>query len=196
MRKQLRDRFFLLAKLVAFLFLVTISSLNSAEARNRIDEEKKYQVMATMITKFLIYIEWPELLKTEDDKDLIELCIMGENPFGKTTPKGVIRKMSSLFDSGVFPGIQGGPLEHVIASKAVAFGEALTKEYKNYMKQVKTNADVMAQAFVDKGYNVISGGTDNHLMLIDLRNKFPDITGRKVEKPHSQRDCRDRYARY
>lgn len=104
-----------------------------------------------------------------------------ENPFGKTTPKGVIRKMSSLFNSGVFPGIQGGPLEHVIAAKAVAFGEALSKEYKDYMKQVKENANVMAQAFIDKGYNVISGGTDNHLMLIDLRNKFPDITGRKVE---------------
>lgn len=104
-----------------------------------------------------------------------------DNPFGKTTPKGVIRKMSSLFDSGVFPGIQGGPLEHVIASKAVAFGEALTKEYKTYMKQVKKNADVMANAFIEKGYNVISGGTDNHLMLIDLRNKFPDITGRQVE---------------
>ena len=112
------------------------------------------------------------------------IIMMGQdfdNPFGKTTPKGVIRKMSSLFDSGVFPGIQGGPLEHVIAAKAVAFGEALTKEYKAYMKQVKKNAEVMADAFVEKGYNVISGGTDNHLMLIDLRNKFPDITGRKVE---------------
>ncbi len=104
-----------------------------------------------------------------------------DNPFGKTTPKGEIRKMSSLFDSSVFPGIQGGPLEHVIASKAVAFGEALTKEYKDYMVQVKKNADVMANAFVDKGYHVISEGTDNHLMLIDLRTKFPDITGKTVE---------------
>ena len=113
------------------------------------------------------------------------IIMMGEdfdNPFGKTTPKGVIRKMSSLFNSGVFPGVQGGPLEHVIAAKAVAFGEALTKEYKAYMKQVKKNADKMADTFTDKGYNVISGGTDNHLMLIDLRNKFPDLTGRKVEK--------------
>lgn len=104
-----------------------------------------------------------------------------DNPFGKTTPKGVIRPMSSLFDSAVFPGIQGGPLEHVIAAKAVAFGEALTPEYKKYIKQVKKNADVMADAFTNKGYNIISGGTDNHLMLIDLRNKFPEITGRKVE---------------
>ncbi|MCF8369088.1 MAG: serine hydroxymethyltransferase [Bacteroidales bacterium] len=111
-----------------------------------------------------------------------------ENPFGKTTPKGVIRKMSSLFDSAVFPGIQGGPLEHVIAAKAVAFGEALSKEYKTYMKQVKKNAEVMADAFTDKGYNIISGGTDNHLMLIDLRNKFPEITGRKVEDTLVQAD--------
>lgn len=112
------------------------------------------------------------------------IIMMGEdfeNPFGKKTPKGIVRKMSSLFDSGVFPGIQGGPLEHVIAAKAVAFGEALTKEFKAYMKQVKKNAEVMSEAFTEKGYHVISGGTDNHLMLIDLRNKFPEITGRKVE---------------
>jgi glycine hydroxymethyltransferase len=111
-----------------------------------------------------------------------------DNPFGKTTPKGEIRKMSSLFDSGVFPGIQGGPLEHVIAAKAVAFGEALTQEYKDYMHQVKKNADVMAGAFMDKGYHVISDGTDNHLMLIDLRNKFPDISGKKVENTLVQAD--------
>jgi len=104
-----------------------------------------------------------------------------DNPFGKTTPKGAIRSMSSLFDSAVFPGIQGGPLEHVIAAKAVAFGEALSDEYKTYMIQVKNNAAVLANAFVDLGYHVISGGTDNHLMLIDLRTKFPEITGRKVE---------------
>jgi glycine hydroxymethyltransferase len=104
-----------------------------------------------------------------------------DNPFGKTTPKGAIRPMSSLFDSAVFPGIQGGPLEHVIAAKAVAFGEALSDEYKDYMLHVKKNAQVMADAFVNKGYKVISGGTDNHLMLIDLRTKFPEITGRKVE---------------
>ena len=119
------------------------------------------------------------------------IIMMGEdfeNPFGKKTMKGVVRKMSSLFDSGVFPGTQGGPLEHVIAAKAVAFGEALTKEYKDYMKQVKKNAGVMAQAFVDKGYHVISEGTDNHLMLIDLRTKFPDITGRKVENTLVQAD--------
>ena len=112
------------------------------------------------------------------------IILMGEdfeNPWGITTPKGVVRKMSSLFDSAVFPGQQGGPLEHVIASKAVAFGEALEPEYREYQAQVKKNAAVMAQAFVDLGYNVISGGTDNHSMLIDLRTKYPEITGKRVE---------------
>ncbi len=104
-----------------------------------------------------------------------------ENPWGLTTPKGEIKMMSALLDSAVFPGIQGGPLEHVIAAKAVAFGEALTPEYREYVAQVKKNAAVMAQAFIDKGYKVISGGTDNHLMLIDLRTKFPEITGKQVE---------------
>lgn len=112
------------------------------------------------------------------------IILMGEdydNPWGKTTPKGAVRKMSSLMNSAVFPGMQGGPLEHIIASKAVAFGEALDPSFKVYQAQVIKNAAVMAQAFVDKGYKVISGGTDNHSMLIDLRTKFPDITGRKVE---------------
>ena len=105
-----------------------------------------------------------------------------ENPWGKTTPKGEIKKMSALLDSAVFPGTQGGPLEHVIAAKAVAFGEALTEEFNIYQKQVKTNAAVMAQAFMDKGYKVISGGTDNHSMLIDLRPKFPELTGKVAEQ--------------
>jgi glycine hydroxymethyltransferase len=112
------------------------------------------------------------------------LILMGkdfENPWGWATPKGEIKMMSQLINSAVFPGIQGGPLEHVIASKAVAFGEALTDEYFEYILQVKKNAAIMSTAFVDKGYHVISGGTDNHLMLIDLRNKFPDLTGRQVE---------------
>ncbi|HAQ64825.1 MAG TPA: serine hydroxymethyltransferase [Bacteroidales bacterium] len=112
------------------------------------------------------------------------LIMMGkdfENPWGLTTPKGQIKMMSALLDSAVFPGIQGGPLEHVIAAKAVAFGECLTNDYKQYIAQVKKNAEVMAQAFIDRGYHVISGGTDNHLMLIDLRSKFPEITGKVVE---------------
>lgn len=104
-----------------------------------------------------------------------------DNPWGKTTKKGVIRKMSSLLDSAVFPGVQGGPLEHVIAAKAVAFGEALQPEFKTYAQQVKKNAAVMAQAFVDKGYKICSGGTENHCMLIDLRTKFPELTGKVAE---------------
>lgn len=103
------------------------------------------------------------------------------NPWGQTTPKGELKMMSALLNSAVFPGIQGGPLEHVIASKAVSFGEALTPEFNEYQKRVKKNAEVMAKAFIDKGYKVISGGTDNHLMLIDLRTKFPDISGKKAE---------------
>ena len=107
------------------------------------------------------------------------IIMMGQdfdNPWGKTTPKGTIRKMSALLDSGVFPGMQGGPLEHVIAAKAVAFGECLEPGYKNYMQQVIKNAQAMAAAFVERGYDLISGGTDNHLMLIDLRNK--NVTGK------------------
>lgn len=105
-----------------------------------------------------------------------------ENPWGKKTRKGVIRKMSSLINSAVFPGTQGGPLEHVIASKAVAFGEALQPAFKVYQQQVLSNARKMAGAFVARGYKVISGGTDNHSMLIDLRTKVPDITGKQVEE--------------
>ena len=104
-----------------------------------------------------------------------------DNPMGKMTKKGVIRKMSGILNSGVFPGTQGGPLEHIIAAKAVSFAEALTPEFKEYQKQVLENAKVMAQAFVNKGYKVISGGTDNHSMLIDLRTKVPEITGKEVE---------------
>ncbi|GLB49217.1 serine hydroxymethyltransferase [Neptunitalea lumnitzerae] len=111
------------------------------------------------------------------------MILMGEdfeNPFGLKTPKGVVRMMSSLFDSAVFPGNQGGPLEHIIAAKAIAFGEALTDEFLSYILQVKKNAAAMAEALVAKGYNIISGGTDNHMMLIDLRNK--DITGKAAEE--------------
>jgi glycine hydroxymethyltransferase len=112
------------------------------------------------------------------------IILMGkdfENPWGISTPKGEVRMMSSLINSAVFPGIQGGPLEHVIASKAVSFGEALEPAFRDYQKRVKENAEIMAKTFIEKGYKVISGGTDNHLMLIDLRTKFPEITGKKVE---------------
>jgi glycine hydroxymethyltransferase len=112
------------------------------------------------------------------------MILMGkdfENPWGQTTPKGEIKMMSQVLDFAVFPGQQGGPLEHVIAAKAVSFHEALSDKYLKYIRQVKTNARVMAEAFMEKGYNIVSGGTDNHSMLIDLRKKFPDITGKQVE---------------
>ena len=104
-----------------------------------------------------------------------------DNPWGELTPKGVIKKMSAIVNSAVFPGIQGGPLEHVIAAKAVACGEALTPEFKKYQEQVRANAQAMAKRFLEKGYNIVSGGTDNHCMLIDLRTKFPELTGKKAE---------------
>ncbi|MBD5353417.1 MAG: serine hydroxymethyltransferase [Duncaniella sp.] len=111
-----------------------------------------------------------------------------ENPWGKTTPKGVVKMMSQLLDSAVFPGVQGGPLEHVIAAKAVAFGEALQPEFRDYQLQVQKNAGVLAGALLDMGYNIVSGGTDNHCILVDLRSKFPDLTGKVAEKALVQAD--------
>ena len=113
------------------------------------------------------------------------IILMGkdfDNPWGLTTPKGVVKKMSQILNSAVFPGIQGGPLEHVIAAKAVAFGEALTPEYKEYQTQVVRNSQALSAALVARGYKIISGGTDNHLMLVDLRTKFPELTGKVAEK--------------
>ena len=113
------------------------------------------------------------------------IILMGkdfDNPWGKTNPKGEIRKMSALLDSAVFPGVQGGPLEHVIAAKAVAFGEALDPSFKEYQLQVQKNAAAMAKALIEKGYKIVSGGTDNHCILVDLRTKFPDLTGKVAEK--------------
>ena len=113
------------------------------------------------------------------------IILMGkdfDNPWGLTTPKGVVKKMSQILNSAVFPGIQGGPLEHVIAAKAVAFGEALDPSFVEYQTQVVKNAKALAEAFVARGYNIISGGTDNHLILVDLRTKFPELTGKVAEK--------------
>lgn len=110
-----------------------------------------------------------------------------ENPFGETTPKGELKMMSAILNSGVFPGMQGGPLEHVIAAKAIAFGEALTDDFGKYADQVMLNARVMANEFTARGYNLVSGGTDNHLMLIDLRNK--NISGKEA-------GCSFRQSRY
>ncbi|MFV8224595.1 serine hydroxymethyltransferase [Christiangramia aquimixticola] len=117
------------------------------------------------------------------------IIIMGkdfDNPFGEKLKNGNLKKMSTLLNSGIFPGNQGGPLEHIIAAKAVAFGEALTDEFLHYMVQVKKNAKVLAKAFVDKGYGVISGGTDNHMMLIDLRNK--NVSGKEAEEALGKAD--------
>lgn len=105
-----------------------------------------------------------------------------DNPWGLKTPKGEIKKMSAVINSAVFPGIQGGPLEHCIAAKAVAFYEALQPEFKEYQLQVKKNAAAMAKAFMERGYKIVSDGTDNHVMLIDLRSKFPELTGKLAEK--------------
>jgi len=112
------------------------------------------------------------------------IILMGkdfENPWGKTTPKGQIKMMSQLLNSAVFPGIQGGPLEHVIAAKAVAFGEALQPEFKEWAKQVQKNAKVLAEELIKRGFNIVSGGTDNHSMLVDLRSKYPELTGKVAE---------------
>ncbi len=113
------------------------------------------------------------------------IILLGEdflNPWGLKTPKGEVKKMSQILNSSVFPGTQGGPLEHVIAAKAVAFGEALQPAYKEYQSQVVKNAAALGEAFVKRGYTVVSGGTDNHLLLIDLRSKFPELTGKIAEK--------------
>lgn len=113
------------------------------------------------------------------------IILMGkdfENPWGLTTPKGAVKMMSQILNSAVFPGIQGGPLEHVIAAKAVAFGEALDPSFREYQMQVAKNAKALAEAFIAKGYKIVSGGTDNHLILVDLRTKFPDLTGKVAEK--------------
>ena len=113
------------------------------------------------------------------------IILMGKdfpNPWGKTTPKGEVKMMSALLNSAVFPGIQGGPLEHVISAKAVAFGEALQPEFKEWAKQVKANAAVLADELTKRGFHIVSGGTDNHSMLVDLRSKYPELTGKVAEK--------------
>ncbi|MBO4612179.1 MAG: serine hydroxymethyltransferase [Bacteroidaceae bacterium] len=113
------------------------------------------------------------------------IILMGKdfpNPWGKTTPKGEVKMMSALLNSAVFPGIQGGPLEHVIAAKAVAFGEALQPEFKEWAKQVQKNAKVLADELIKRGFHIVSGGTDNHSMLVDLRTKYPELTGKVAER--------------
>ena len=133
-------------------------------------------------------LKWAHIVTSTTHKTLRGprggIILMGkdfDNPWGKTTKKGVVRKMSSLLDSAVFPGVQGGPLEHVIAAKAVAFGECLKPEWKEYATQIKKNAAVLADELTKRGFMIVSGGTDNHSMLVDLRSKYPDLTGKVAE---------------
>ncbi|MBP8945550.1 MAG: serine hydroxymethyltransferase [Paludibacteraceae bacterium] len=133
-------------------------------------------------------LKWAHIVTSTTHKTLRGprggIILMGKdfpNPWGKSTPKGEIKMMSSLLDSAVFPGVQGGPLEHVIAAKAVAFEEALQPEFKQYQLQVKKNAETLANELISRGFSVVSGGTDNHCMLVDLRSKYPDLTGKIAE---------------
>jgi len=164
--KKLRE----IADEVGALLLADISHPSGLIARGLLDDPLDYCHIVTTTTHKTLRGPRGGLIMMRDDF---------ENPFGYKNPKGELRKMTQLLDSGVFPGTQGGPLEHVIAAKAVAFGQCLTDEYFNYILQVKKNAEVMAKAFMEKDYKIISGGTDNHLMLIDLRSK--GITGKIAE---------------
>ena len=164
------ERFRAIADEVGAILLADISHPSGLIARGFLNDPLEYCHIVTTTTHKTLRGPRGGMILVRDDID---------NPWGLTTPKGVVRKLSSLLDSGVFPGTQGGPLEHIIAAKAVAFGEALSDEYMDYLVQVKKNAAVMADEFVKKGYDVISGGTDNHLALIDLRTK--DITGKDAE---------------
>ena len=164
------ERFRAIADEVGAILLADVSHPSGLIARGLLNDPLEYCHIVTTTTHKTLRGPRGGMILVRDDI---------ENPWGITTPKGVVRKLSSLLDSGVFPGTQGGPLEHIIAAKAVAFGEALSDDYMEYLLRVKKNAQVMADAFVKKGYDVISKGTDNHLMLIDLRTK--DITGKDAE---------------
>ena len=164
------ERFRSIADEVGAILLADVSHPSGLIARGLLNDPLEYCHIVTTTTHKTLRGPRGGMILVRDDI---------ENPWGIKTPKGVVRKLSSLLDSGVFPGTQGGPLEHIIAAKAVAFGEALSDEYMEYLLRVKKNAAVMADAFVKKGYDVISKGTDNHLMLIDLRSK--DITGKDAE---------------
>lgn len=164
------ERFRAIADEVGAILLADVSHPSGLIARGLLNDPLEYCHIVTTTTHKTLRGPRGGMILVRDDI---------ENPWGITTPKGVVRKLSSLLDSGVFPGTQGGPLEHIIAAKAVAFGEALSDDYMNYLLRVKKNAAVMADTFVKRGYDVISKGTDNHLMLIDLRSK--DITGKDAE---------------
>ncbi|MGM0944031.1 MAG: serine hydroxymethyltransferase [Bacteroidota bacterium] len=165
--ERLRD----IADQVEAILLADISHPSGLIARGLLNDPLEFCHIVTTTTHKTLRGPRGGLIMMREDFD---------NPWGITTPKGEIRKMSSLLDMGVFPGTQGGPLEHIIAAKAIAFQEALSDEYMEYILQVKKNAEVMAAEFVALGYQLISGGTDNHLMLIDLRNK--ELTGKLAEE--------------
>jgi glycine hydroxymethyltransferase len=165
------ERLRAIADQVGAILLADISHPSGLIARGLLNDPLEYCHIVTTTTHKTLRGPRGGLILMREDFD---------NPFGVKTPKGELRKMSALLDSGVFPGTQGGPLEHIIAAKAIAFQEALSDEYMAYAIQVKKNAAVMAEEFVSLGYRIISGGTDNHLMLIDLRNK--ELTGKLAEE--------------
>jgi glycine hydroxymethyltransferase len=165
--KRLRE----IAEEVGAILLADVSHPAGLIARGLLSDPLDYCHIVTTTTHKTLRGPRGGLILMREDFD---------NPFGITNPKGELRKMSALLDAAVFPGTQGGPLEHIIAAKAVAFQEALSDDYMDYIVKVKQNASVMAAAFVEKGYKIISGGTDNHLMLIDLGNK--NITGKQAEE--------------
>ena len=156
---------------VGALLLADISHPSGLIARGLLNDPLEHCHIVTTTTHKTLRGPRGGLIMMREDFD---------NPWGLTTPKGEVRKMSALLDMGVFPGTQGGPLEHIIAAKAIAFEEALSDEYMHYVVQVKKNASIMAEEFVSLGYQIISGGTDNHMMLIDLRNK--ELTGKLAEE--------------
>ncbi len=164
------ERLRAIANEIDALLLADISHPSGLIARGLLNDPLEYCHIVTTTTHKTLRGPRGGLIMMRDDF---------ENPFGYKSPKGELRMMSALLDSGVFPGTQGGPLEHIIAAKAIAFGEALTDDYMNYIMQVQKNAAVMARSFMDKGYKVISDGTDNHMMLIDLRSK--GLTGKIAE---------------
>lgn len=167
--KRMRE----IADKVGAIFMVDMAHTAGLIAAGLLDNPVKYAHIVTSTTHKTLRGPRGGLILMGEDFD---------NLWGYTTPKGVVKKMSQLLNSAVFPGIQGGPLEHVIAAKAVAFGEALDPSYRTYQEQVRKNARAMAAAFIERGYKIVSGGTDNHLMLVDLRTKFPDLTGKLAEK--------------
>ena len=171
------ERFRNIADEVNALLLADISHPSGLIARGILNDPLEHCHIVTTTTHKTLRGPRGGLIMMRDDFD---------NSFGIKSPKGVIRKMSALLDSGVFPGTQGGPLEHIIASKAIAFQEALCDEFLHYVMQVKKNAYVMANCFVEKGYHIISSGTDNHMMLIDLRSK--NITGKEAEETLEKAD--------